>query len=174
MAPGASHPGLERAIKCSGARHGIRAIFPSRGRSRIFSWGVGWEGRKKRKKEKRPSTVLPPLPSTFWSPGTAWRHPGLPEVTSCPAFIVACSVSPRLCPPLARQSSPGLYLLICQMDPRAPRPLREAPSSSVFLQAWTYQGQGQGSSGVAKKLSQNQRREVGFSPTQVPCSWALN
>lgn len=69
MAPGASHPGLERAIKCSGARHGIRAIFPSRGRSRIFSWGVGWEGRKKRKKEKRPSTVLPPLPSAFWSPG---------------------------------------------------------------------------------------------------------
>lgn len=36
MSPGASHPWLERAIKCSGARRRIQAIFPSCGRSSWF------------------------------------------------------------------------------------------------------------------------------------------
>lgn len=129
------NPGLERAIKCSGARHGIRAIFPSRGRSRTFFLGGGGGGReeKREKKEKRTSTALAPLPSVFWSPGTARRHPGLPEVASCPAYIVTCSVSPGLCPPLARQSPlSGPLPAYLPNGSIGPRPLREAPSSSVF------------------------------------------
>ena len=125
------NPGLERAIKRSGARHGIRAIFPSRGRSRTF---LGWgECGGDRREEKRTSTALSPPPSIFWSPGTARRHPGFPEVTSCPAYIVTCSVSPRLCPPLARQSPlSGPLPAYLPNGSMGPRPLQEAPSSSVF------------------------------------------
>lgn len=60
----ASHPWLERAIKRSGARHGIQAIFPSHGRW-VVCWRFFFFFKKEKKKErgKRLSVALSPIPA---------------------------------------------------------------------------------------------------------------
>ena len=165
MSPGASHPWLERAIKCSGARHRIQAIFPSRGRSGIFLSFFFFFRTKEREKKNRPSTVLfSPRPRSVCpspaficlSPVTVRRHPQLPEVASCSGDIVTCSVSPGLCPLLARRNSPGFTCSYAKWID-GPQTSKIGPFQVCFLQAWVYQGRRRGSSGVAETLSQNQR-----------------
>ena len=172
MSLGASHPGLERAIKCSGARHGIRAIFPSRGRSRIFFWRGG--GRKKREKGEKTFHSAVSSPFRFLVPRHGQETPRAPRGDVLPSVHRGLLCLSRALSALVQAELSGPLPAYLPNGSKGPRPLREAPSSSVLLQAWTYQGQGRGSNGVAKKLSQNQRREVGFSPTQVPWSWALS
>ena len=176
MSLGASHPGLERAIKCSGARHGIRAIFPSRGRSRIFfGWGErGWEGRKKREKGEKTLHSAVSSPFRFLVPRHGQETPRAPRGDVLPSVHRGLLCLCRALSALVQAELSGPLPAYLPNGSKGPRPLREDPSSSLFLQAWTYQGQGQGFNGVAKKLSQNQRREVDFSPTQVPWGWALS
>lgn len=165
MSPGASHPWLERAIKCSGARHRIQAIFPSRGRSGIFLSFFSFLGQKRERRRKDLPWCCPaPAPVPFarpplficLSPGTVRRHPQLPGVASCSGYIVTCSVSPGLCPLLAGRNSPGFTFSSAKWID-GPQTSKMGPFQVCFLQAWVYQGRMRGSSGVAEKPSQKQR-----------------
>ena len=105
MSPGASHPGLERAIKCSGARHGIRAIFPSRGRSRIFFWGGGGAGVGGKKKERKRRKDLPqccllslPLSGPQARPGDTQGSPRRRPAQRTSWLALSVSGSVRPCP----------------------------------------------------------------------------
>lgn len=145
MSPGASQPRAGKGHKMLWSQTRDPSHFPKSWEIQDFFLGGGGECGGGRKEEKRTSTALSPPPSIFWSPGTARRHPGFPELTSCPTYIVTCSVSPRLCPPLARQSPlSGPLPAYLPNGCMGPRPLREAPSSSVFYKP----GFIKGSSGV--------------------------
>lgn len=164
MAPGASHPRAGKGHKMLWSQTRDPSHFPSRGRSRIFLGGGG--GREeKEKKGKRAFHPGASSPFRILVPGHGLETPraaGGP--TSCPAFIVACSVSPRLCPPLASKALRSATCLSANGS-RAPRPPKRSFQLLFFYKPGLIKRQGQGSSGVAKAESK-QRREVGFSPTQ--------
>lgn len=134
----------------------------------------GWGGRKKREKGEKTFHSAVSSPFRFLVPRHGQETPRAPRGDVLPSVHCGLLCLSRALSALVQAELSGPLPAYLPNGSKGPRPLREAPSSSVLLQAWTYQGQGRGSNGVAKKLSQNQRREVGFSPTQVPWSWALS
>lgn len=162
------NPGLERAIKCSGARHGIRAIFPSRGRSRTFFFGGGggrWKGRKKREKGEKNFHSTGSSPFRFLVPRHGQETPRAPRGGFLPRIHRDLLCLSRALSALG-QSEPPLWAFACLSAKWIHRSQTSTrgPFQLCLLQAWIYQGQGRGSSGVAEKLSPKPKKRSGFSP----------